>query len=75
MERVFVVTCGHQHDSNQYVGVYNETDIVSKSLCDKIPSKEVEYCRYSCPRFKDAHVFFLVVKVDLSSTSQTVLLL
>ena len=39
----FVVPCGHHQDRNQYVGMYIETDIVSKSLSGKIPSTEVEY--------------------------------
>ena len=42
-ERVSVAPGGHHHDSNQYVGMYNETDIVSKSLCEKIPSTQVKY--------------------------------
>ena len=42
-ERVFVVPCGHHHDSDQYVDMYNETDVVSKGLCNKISSTEVEY--------------------------------
>jgi len=47
-ERVFVVPCGHHHDSNQNVGMYNETYIVSKSLSGKIPSTEVEYSVDMC---------------------------
>jgi len=43
MECVFDLPCGHHYDGNQYVGMYNETYIVSKSLCDKIPSTEVVY--------------------------------
>ena len=45
---IVYVPLGHQRDSNQSVDMRSETDLVSKSLCGKVPSQEVGYSINMC---------------------------